>query len=410
MIGRNRLLIIDDDRDLCDYVADVAAELGFETKRSVSDEELAAIFSAFDPTTIFLDLHMPGRDGIEVLQWLADRNFDGEIYLASGMDRKVIESAANLAESFGLKIGGILPKPVLLDDLEAVLSGSLRNEMEITSEELHAAIDNGGLVLHYQPKIRMGGGAHLEIDSCEALVRWEHEKHGLVPPNEFIPLAEENGLIAPLTDAVLLMAARQAKEWREIGVTTKIAVNVPPHLFAENAFLGRVSDLLRKFDLPASTFIFEVTERTLIEDAMEAMETLTRLRIMGAGLSIDDFGTGHSSLIQLHQMPFSEIKIDMSFVDAMEKSADARTIVRAIINLAHDLGMKCCAEGVERAATLEALELLNCDYAQGYIFYPALEKEKMTALLCPAEIDVRAAGGQARVGAKSAPELAGKAE
>ena len=378
----NRLLVVDDDIDLCHYIANVATDQGFEVAIANSDQELLDKFDSFKATVIVLDLQMPGKDGVEVLQYLTRQGFDGKVHLTSGMDRKVIESAANLAANLGLDIAGVFQKPITLEALEAGLTGSyLADDFAITSDSLRQGIEAGELILHYQPKVCVGQGSRLTVDSCEALVRWEQGEHGLVRPDQFIPLAEKEGLMELLTDAVIHCAMQQLKEWQESGITIKLAVNVPPHLLSNIAFVSRFSDQLKQFELAAENFIFEVTERTLIEDAVAAMETLTRLRILGAGLSIDDFGTGHSSLIQLHQMPFNEIKIDKSFIDDMEKSDDARTIVRAIINLAHGLNMTVCAEGVETQATLDMLRIMQCDTIQGYYFDPPLDAERMTRLL-----------------------------
>ncbi len=255
------------------------------------------------------------------------------------------------------------------------------DDFSVTRDNLRHGIEAGELILYYQPKVVVAANGDMGIDSLEALVRWRHNEEGLVPPDQFIPLAEREGLMGPLTDAVLGMAMSQVKEWREIGIATKLAVNVPPHLLSDIEFVRRFSDRAKQFEVDASSFIIEVTERTLIEDAVGAMETLTRLRILGAGLSIDDFGTGHSSLIQLHRMPFNEIKIDKSFIDDMAKSDDARTIVRAIIDLAHGLNMSVCAEGVETSETLETLMEMQCDTIQGYYFDPPLDQQRVTKLL-----------------------------
>ena len=331
---------------------------------------------------IILDLQMPGKDGIEVLQFLTHKGFDGKVHLTSGMDRKVIDSAAKLAHSLGLDIAGILQKPITLQVLEEGLSQSFKaDSFVINKQTISQAIENDDLVLYHQPKIMFGEDGGVSVHSCEALVRWLHKDQGLIPPVQFIPLAEREGLMGPLTDAVLAMAMQQVKDWQDMGIDMKLAINVPPHLLSDNGFPHHFSEMANRIGVSASSFIIEVTERTLFDDAVGAMETLTRLRIMGAGLAIDDFGTGHSSLIQLHQMPFNEIKIDKSFIDDMKSSDDARTIVRAIINLAHDLSMKVCAEGVETRETLDMLRDMGCDFIQGYYFDPPLDPARATQLL-----------------------------
>jgi EAL domain-containing protein (putative c-di-GMP-specific phosphodiesterase class I) len=251
----------------------------------------------------------------------------------------------------------------------------------VTHDLLRQGIAAGELVLYHQPKIALEPDGGTRVDSCESLVRWRRGDGCLISPNAFIPLAEKEGLMGPLTDAVFDMAMGQVKAWRGLGIATKLAVNVPPHLLSDTGFVRQFSSRLRRHEVVASDFIIEVTERTLIEDAAGAMETLTQLRGLGTGLSIDDFGTGHSSLTQLHQMPFNEIKIDKTFIDDVEKNDESRAIVNAIINLAHGLGMNVCAEGVETAETLQILKRMACDTIQGHYFDPPLDSDGATKLL-----------------------------
>lgn len=257
--------------------------------------------------------------------------------------------------------------------------------------ELAAAIAGGELVVHYQPKIDLKLGTVWRTMGAEALVRWQHPFYGLIPPGEFIGLAEETGLILPLTELVLATAIDQIKLWRADGMTVSVAVNLSAHMLTDLQMPDRVADMLAKNGVPASSLILEVTESAAMADVSRTTDILTRFRLKGIGLSMDDFGTGYSSLLQLHRMPFSELKIDRSFVIELGEAQEALVLIRSMINLAHDLGIQICAEGVENGRALDILRSLGCDKAQGYyIGRPA-----------PAAEMIRLLRGRKRAGAAS---------
>jgi diguanylate cyclase (GGDEF)-like protein/PAS domain S-box-containing protein len=230
--------------------------------------------------------------------------------------------------------------------------------------ELRNAIENDQLVLHYQPKVSLRTG---RSDRVEALVRWQHPERGLVPPDQFIPLAEQTGLIKPLTHWVLDTAIRQCRIWRNSGMDIAVGVNLSMRNLHDPELVGLVAQLLKSYALEASALKLEVTESALMTDPQRAVDCLVRLRAIGVEVAIDDFGTGHASLSYLKQMPVGEIKIDRSFVRDMHKDKNDFMIVRSTIELAHDLGLRVIAEGVEDQATWDLLASLGCDLAQGYL-------------------------------------------
>jgi diguanylate cyclase (GGDEF)-like protein len=237
--------------------------------------------------------------------------------------------------------------------------------------QLRRAIEVGELVLHYQPKVDLGTG---EVAGVEALVRWEHPERGLLPPDTFVPLAEQTGLMKSLTAHVLEEALRQTAAWSEAGLQVRMAVNVSARDLHDDTFCARVSDALARTGVPASFLELELTERVVMADPERALENLTALSRLGVRLSLDDFGTGYSSLAYLRRLPVTEIKIDKSFVLRMDVDDEDATIVRSTIDLAHGLGLRVLAEGVETAETWQRLHDLGCDAAQGYFLsrpYPA---------------------------------------
>ncbi|MEU4244095.1 EAL domain-containing protein [Actinoplanes sp. NPDC026619] len=229
--------------------------------------------------------------------------------------------------------------------------------------ELHRAIAEDELVLHYQPKVATGTG---ELVGVEALVRWQHPARGLLPPSEFIPQAEDDEIIVALTDAILELALRQHVTWREAGVELPVAVNIAAGGLYDNAFPDRVSAALIRHDVPGAMLTLEITETSIISDPAEVQTILDRLRDLGVKLSIDDFGTGYSSMAYLQTMPLTELKIDRRFIKSVHESPSDEAIVRAILELARALNLKVVAEGVESAEALAVLETMGCPFAQGY--------------------------------------------
>ncbi len=243
---------------------------------------------------------------------------------------------------------------------------------------LRSALDNEELILHYQPKVAVGGG---ELCGVEALVRWPDPERGLVPPADFIPLAESTGLIKPLTIYVLKQALAQVGEWLDKGLEVPVAVNLAARSLLDAGFPGQVAALLKDAGVPPELLELEVTETMMLEDPTRSMEVLTRLDAMGIALSIDDFGTGYSSLAQLKRLPVRTLKIDRGFVAAMCSDDRDAFIVRSSIQLGHNLGLTVVAEGVEDSSTLAALGTLGCDSAQGYLIKRPCAADELTAWL-----------------------------
>ena len=257
--------------------------------------------------------------------------------------------------------------------------------------ELRRALEEDELVLHYQPKIDMRTD---QVCGAEALVRWIHPQQGLIPPDEFIPLAEHTGLIKPLTDWVVEAALRQSSIWRQSGLVLPVAVNLSARNLQDAELLGKMEQLLTAWTAEAGWLELEITESAVMEDPEGALEILRRLNNLGFTLFIDDFGTGYSSLSYLKKLPMNAVKIDKSFVIDMLASTDSATIVRATVVLAHDLGLKVVAEGVENQTTWDRLAALGCDVAQGYHISKPLPAEQFKAWL-----DERARNAKADRGA-----------
>ncbi|HUG46067.1 MAG TPA: EAL domain-containing protein [Sphingomicrobium sp.] len=231
------------------------------------------------------------------------------------------------------------------------------------------ALHRGELRMVYQPKIQLDTGA---LSRLEALVRWDEPDLGPVGPSRFVPLAEKHGLIAPLTEWGLRTTLEQWRSWRDEGLDTNVAFNISALSLQSLDFPDLVERICRELDVPTDRLVLELTEGAT-QPLIKLMDTLTRFRIKGIGLAIDDLGTGYSSLMQLRQLPFTEVKIDRLFVRDLPDAHDSCVIVKAIIDLAHGLGLTATAEGVETPEQLRFLRSLRCDVAQGYLFSQPLE-------------------------------------
>jgi predicted signal transduction protein with EAL and GGDEF domain len=244
--------------------------------------------------------------------------------------------------------------------------------------ELRGAIETDQLVLHYQPQADLRTGT---LTGVEVLVRWEHPVRGLVPPDDFIPLAERTGLIRPLTRWVLDHALAQQAAWRRAGLTTPVAVNVSARNLADPAFPDTVAELVRRHAVPPGSVELEITESAVLADPAHTEAVLRRLAGMGIAVAMDDFGTGYSCLANLERLPLDTIKIDKSFVLAMAGQTQAAAIVQSVIDLGRNLGLTVVAEGVETEGVWHDLAARGCDVAQGYLLSRPLPAAEATVLL-----------------------------
>jgi EAL domain-containing protein (putative c-di-GMP-specific phosphodiesterase class I) len=364
--GTNRLLVIDDQVDLCEFISEAASVIGFETCAVTEPEAFRRAVQDFQPTVVVLDLQMPGADGIELLRYLGERGSKAQVLVASGMDQRVLSTAEQIGRAQGLNMLGALQKPILLVDLEATLRRCMRGDTPITQQALTTALDKGEIHVHYQPKATRVSPGRWIVEGVEALARWQHPALGFISPVRFIPLAEKNGLIRRLTEQVLETSLAQCRAWDANGMHLSVAVNLSPQLLNDLSFPDHVARMAAQVGADARRIIFEVTESAAMFDPGTTMDVLTRMRVKNFGLSIDDFGTGYSSLKQLYLMPFSELKIDTSFVRDIFAHEDARTMVETMVLLAHKLRLTACAEGVESQEVLDFLDGVGCDRAQGY--------------------------------------------
>ncbi|HMV13003.1 MAG TPA: EAL domain-containing response regulator [Nitrosomonas sp.] len=379
-----KILILDDEPFMLKLLARMLANQGFVHVVCCNNgnDALAQLnVESTRPDLILLDLNMPEMDGIEFIRYLVERQFTGSLILVSGEDERMLKTTERLVQAHKIAVLGYLQKPVKPDALLAMLAqwsppskaAPTKPRKTYSADDIRLAIVRGELVNYYQPKVSVATGTVIGV---ETLVRWQHATDGLVFPNQFITVAESSGLINELTRLVLLNAFNQAKRWQQSGMDLRVAVNVSMDNLASLDFQDLVVDLATQVGIPPNKIVLEVTESQLMRDIRVSLEILTRLRLKRFHLSIDDFGTGHSSLAQLRDIPFDELKIDQGFVHQAWRDDTLRVIYDASLALAKQLNMESVAEGVEDRQDWDFLRQTGCDLAQGnFISKPLLASE-----------------------------------
>ncbi len=368
------ILLVDDDVYMLELQMRMLRSMGYcqiTSAISAKDALLQLEYDAHSANVIVCDLNMPDMDGIEFLQILKASAFRGSVILLSGESLRITHSVQNLLGGSQLIILGALTKPAGRSELRELLDcwrpqaepRGRAHTLSVTEGDLRVAHRDQQWVLHYQPQVNLKTGA---LVGMEALVRWNHPEHGLVYPDQFIAKAEACGVIDDLTDWVVHAALQQRTQWAAEGLAVQMAVNMSMECFRTPNVWRRFTNVVRNAGATPKDVTIEVTETRLMSSPSAALENLIRLRLQHFTLSIDDFGTGHSSLVQLRDVPFTELKIDRSFVNGARNNQIVRPILEGSLGIAKRLGMRSVAEGIETAADWQLLRELDCDLAQGH--------------------------------------------
>ncbi|HLF12318.1 MAG TPA: EAL domain-containing response regulator [Gammaproteobacteria bacterium] len=371
------LLGLDDDQEICEIVQGIGEQAGFAVTMKTSAGPFQEMLRLLEPDVIMLDLQMSGMDGVQVLRFLADQGVKAGILLMSGMDERTIASAEQYALSRGLRVLNTLQKPFLPEEmLEKLLFAKAATE-SLTAADLRKAIDRNELLVYYQPTLRRFADGSWDVATMEALVRWNHPERGVLAPNAFIEMSERQGLSRAITDFVTQTGVEQLKSWHAAKLNIGLRVNVPATLITDIDFPDRLEAILVAHEIDPADLTIEITETATLDRHSDTFDILTRLRVKNINLAIDDFGIGYSSLTQLFQMPFNEMKIDKSLVLRVPQSKEARIMIDALVELAHKLNLTVCAEGVESEETLDFLTTVGCDSAQGFFISPPIAAAKV---------------------------------
>ncbi len=369
------VLVVDDEPFVLRTTAQVLSRLGFTHVHAANsvEEAMAFIVSSQPPVGLVLtDLNMPEADGLDLLRQFDETGYSGAVVLFSGEDNQTLTMAESLARARKLSVLGAIEKPIQAERLLELLTnhtGQTRlakktfGAVSITPEMLEQAIDSGEIKPWFQPKIRIADRLPVGV---EALARWPDSAIGPVFPDIFIPVAEKHGLIDRLTFSIIAQAAQTEQQWRQQGISLKVAVNLSMDSLYDENFPDRLEKAVMNAGGDIGQMQLEVTESRLMEDLVRPLEALLRLRMKKVRLSIDDFGTGHSNLSQLRDLPFDELKLDRSFVQPSNDGGRTGVILESSVEMARKLNMTVVAEGVETLDEWLRVERLGCDQVQGY--------------------------------------------
>ena len=364
-------LIVDDDPVFRALAEDMVLDAGVQSVELADNglDALAKLDAGYAPDILICDLNMPAHDGVSLIRSLADRRFPGKVLIISGEDLSIIETVAKLARMQGLNIIGSIRKPLTPDALEAVFARTAPapKKADLAPAQpslLDAAINRGALHPFFQAKVSMSTGV---ITGAEALARIAVTPTEFANPVPYVELAERNNRIDDLTIALTRIVAKHTKTFFSAGKPLPVSINISPISLQRRDFPDIFADAVQAAGVPCSQITLEVTETRLVEYGPDALEVMSRMRIKGFGLSVDDFGTGWSSLDRLQMYPFTELKIDQSFTRGVLTDTFARACVETSVRLAKELGLKIVAEGVETVEMWNFLADLGIDEAQGYL-------------------------------------------
>lgn len=384
-----RILLVDDDTHMLELQRRTLRSMGYFFNTSATSGKEALLQLEHDPHSaelIVCDLSMPDMDGIEFLQTLNASPFRGSVILYSGESARVMHSVQRLLGGGHLTILGALTKPVSRSDFRAVLecwrpllaAAAKSKSPDINAVELGAATTLPQWVLHYQPQVALKTGA---LVGMEGLVRWEHPQYGLLYPDQFMDLAEDCGAIDAITYRVVRDALQQRALWRADGLNLQLSLNLSMESLRDPDFSGKLTALVRDSGTAPQDVTLEITETRIGYTTRVPLENLIRLRLARFTLSIDDFGTGHSSLAQLRDVPFTELKVDRGFVAGALHNQIIRPILEGSLGIAKRMGMSAVAEGIETAEDWHLLRDLDCDLAQGYFIGRPMGAERVLGWL-----------------------------
>jgi EAL domain-containing protein (putative c-di-GMP-specific phosphodiesterase class I)/ActR/RegA family two-component response regulator len=374
----NSVLIVDDSQTQYEAIAQLCAELGAKKVVHAADgfQAIALLLSRDDaPDVLILDLEMPDMDGVELMQQLRQKALDIPFIVASSHDGPLVRAVEGMARNLGLPVVAGLRKPLgraalarafeRLEKAEGPSPGhAARPPQEVDVAALAQAIRAGEIVPHYQPKIDIESGL---VRGLEVLARWTDHVAGPVPADRFIAAAEQNGLIFELSLSVMDQAIAQLATWNARGLKLIMALNVSPRLLSEPCVVEEITGLLKKHGVSAPQIVLEITESSVVSPDGPALGALARFRLRGFGLSIDDYGTGLSSMQQLARIPFTELKVDRTFVHQAHRQENLRVILKSALTMAHKLGLMTVAEGVETIEDWRLLQRYGCQVGQGYL-------------------------------------------
>jgi EAL domain-containing protein (putative c-di-GMP-specific phosphodiesterase class I)/ActR/RegA family two-component response regulator len=373
----HRLLVLEDSNDIRPLLARVGQEAGFTVFETADANEFWLAFRSFKPTHIFLDMVLPSADGLEIMRELGRLSATCKITLISGVDPRVLKTAEGLGRQIGLNITGAISKPFDIEKLSAELIALKSHGDQFSNDDLLGALNASELTLHYQPKLTWDESGKSHTTGVEGLVRWNHPKRGTLLPELILPAFDQAGLMVQLNNKIIQIAISQLTNLRKHFPEMHISINLSGQALLDQSFPDQLAAQMDDVNIPRQQLMLEINESIASNTELGATDAIIHLALKGFCLSMDDFGSGHFSLLKLLRMPFSELKLDRYIVGECQTSSDARVIVQTIIGLAKNLKFRPCAVGIDDQETFELIRSLGCDLVQGNFFSPPVHSEKL---------------------------------
>ncbi|RON68804.1 EAL domain-containing protein [Pseudomonas fluorescens] len=372
------VLVVDDSRVQREFAVDLCRRMwGCEIYQADDGEQAIALLARFPHIElVILDLEMPRMDGVQALHEMARLGMEPAVIVASGRESMLLTVVENMGKSLGISLLGVMQKPIsneqLATSVKRVSALKLRQAAstdkvlvvpELTERDVIVGLRKQQFQAYFQPKVSLLDG---NLTGVEALIRWKHPRHGLLMPGQFIDLIERSDSMSDVTLAMLDMSLQQCKLWHAAGLHISVSINLSARSLADAQLANAIIERIAASGVEPRLIMLEITESALMTDLAITYGTLARFRLKGIGLSIDDYGTGFSSLLQLSRIPCSELKVDRAFVHGASDNLNLQVLLESAIDTARRLSLKVVAEGVETHKDWMLLRHLECDEAQGY--------------------------------------------
>lgn len=372
-----RILVVDDSRVQREFAVSLCLELGaVEVHQAVDGKHAMALLSEFEQIeVVILDLEMPGMDGVQVLHEMVRLGMDQAVIVASARESVLLSVVESMGKSLGVKLLGVLQKPISLDQLTSSLGRFAAVQQrdacqamavpgpELTEQDVAIALRERQFIAYFQPKVALHDG---RLCGVEALIRWQHPQHGLLLPGHFIELIERSDAMSAISLMMLDMSLQACQRWHAADLQISVSINLSARSLADSKLADAIIERVVASGISPRFVMLEITESAIMTDLGTTLGTLARLRLKGFGLSVDDYGTGFSCMLQLSRVPCSELKVDRAFVNGASENVHLRILLESALDIALKLHLKVVAEGVETYRDWLLLRELGCDEAQGY--------------------------------------------
>lgn len=367
-MSANRLLIVDNEPMARRYVRQLAASLDYEVEETSSVTDALACVQTFCPGLIILDISLPDQDGIDLFTELAKIDCRATILVLSNLDRTMLEAAATIGTDLGLRVHGVMTKPVFPPEITSWLKAVRFNQPLVSEQMVRTAIENNEFLLHFQPTFHRAGDHPWRVIGVAGYLRWKHPEFGILMPGQFLAAVEEFGLLTEVTDRSIREAMEHVRYWQDRGISLSVGVCIPWRLITDSGIPDRLEMLAREIDINPNKVLLHISDIVESDNAAIGREVLARLRLKEFGIAYDGFSDLRSSIRHLTELPFTTVNLDGSLASLAIYDKKVANSIAAIVAVGRELGIEVYANGVADQLELDTLESLGCRLVRGYLF------------------------------------------